>query len=138
VTWTDDPLEFGYVLARLPDGGWWHLHFARGGASYPCQLLGRTTNVLGCLQRFAAGAVATSRRFTLTLDGEGVVLLDDAPLDFTWADIPASVAFQQSVVPELYANLAFQEAASEVIRHERHLRVVVAGRTTENAAHQSC
>lgn len=125
--WGDDPLEYGYVLARPTEGGWWHLHFARGGASYPCRLLGRPTDILACVQRFAAGAVATSPRFVLTLDGEGVELPDAAPLDFSWAGGPAAADFQRAVVPVLNDSSAFQLAASEVVLSQRHLRVVASG-----------
>src|SRR5580704_9952937 len=74
MTWDEDPLEYGYILDRLFGGGWWHLHFGRAGWLYQCNLLGRRTDVLACLQRFAAGAVAVPPRFVLTLDGEGVEL----------------------------------------------------------------
>ena len=125
--WGDDPLVYGYVLARPPEGGWWHLHFARGGASYRCRLLGQPTDVLACVQRFAAGAVATSPRFVLTLDGEGVELSDAAPLDFAWAGGPEAADFQRAVVPALHDSPAFQAAAAMVVRSQRHLRVVASG-----------
>jgi hypothetical protein len=134
VGWGDDPLEYGYVLDRLPEGGWWHLHFARSGVSYPCRLLGRPSDILACVQRFAAGAVATSPRFVLTLDGDGVELPDAAPLDFAWAAGAAGADFQRAIVPLLHASTAFQAAAAEVVRYQRHLRVVASGRATDAAA----
>lgn len=132
MTWDEDSLEYGYVLVRLADGGWWHLHFGRSDWKYHCGLLGRCTRVLACVQRFAAGAVARSPQFLLTLDGEGVDLsAADAGLDFDWGDQsadPESLAealhFQRGVMPLLYDSPAFQRAAAEVVSHLRHLRVV--------------
>ncbi len=114
--WGDDSLEFGYFVARPSEGGWWHLHFARGKASYPCRLLGRPTDILACFQRFTVGAVATSPQFVLTLDGDSVELSVAMPLDFAWAGTPAADDFQRTVVPALHESLTFQAAVSEVIR----------------------
>lgn len=138
MTWDEDTLEYGYVLDRIAGGGWWHLHFGRSGWSYRCELLGRGTDILACIQKFAASAVAESTRFLLTLDGEGVELPEGADgLDFRWGDRPAdpelaSVArhFQQEVMPLLYGSAAFQRAAAEVVARRRYLRVVAAGKLT--------
>jgi hypothetical protein len=130
LTWDDDALEYGYVLARPSEDCWWHMHFGRCWASYPCELLGRPTDILACLQWFATGVVAKSPRFLLTLDGEGVeVPAGVPPMDFTWAGAGASEAahFQQLVMPLLYDSPAFQSAAAEVVRSQRHLRVVTPG-----------
>jgi hypothetical protein len=132
----EDILEYGYVLNRIDGGGWWHLHFGRSGWSYRCDLLGRRTNILACVQQFAAGAVAVSPRFLLTLDGEGVELSQaEAGLDFRWGNRPAdpelataAPRFQREVMPLLYASLAFQRAAAEVVARQRHLRVTPSGK----------
>ena len=126
MTWDHDALEFGHVVARPLEGGWWHLHFGRQ-ASYWCELLGRPTEVVACLQWFAAGAVTRSLRFVLTLDGEGVELPPDGPpVDFAWvyaADSSEAAHFQRSVVPLLYDSSAFQSAVAAVVSSQRHLRV---------------
>ena len=136
MTWDEDTLEYGYVLDRIAGGGWWHLHFARSNGFYHCDLFGRACNVLACVQRFAAGAVAESPRFLLTLDGEGVELPDlEARLDFAWGDRPAdperaivAQRFQREVMPLLHASPAFQRAVAEVVMHGRHLRAVAPGK----------
>ena len=131
MTWDDDTLEYGYVLARPPEGGWWHLHFGRCAVCYPCELLGRPTDILACLQWFAAWAVTKSPQFLLTLDGEGVNLPAAVPPpDFAWgrgADPSEAAHFQRSVMPLLYDSPVFQSAAAEVVRSQRHLRVVTSG-----------
>src|SRR5207247_2076508 len=87
MNWEEDNLEYGYVLDRIEGGGWWHLHFGRSNWSYLCDLLGRPTDILTCVQQFAVGALALSPRFLLTLDGEGVKLPEeDAGLDCRWGD----------------------------------------------------
>ena len=63
MTWDDDALHYGYVVARLPDGGWWHLHFGRAAIEYHCDLLGRRTNVFAGVQHFDPGVVARSPRY---------------------------------------------------------------------------
>ena len=124
-------LEYGYVLTRLPDGSWWHLHVGRSGCHYHCELLGRNTNILACLQRFAAGGLAESPPFLLTLDGEGVELSDLAVgLDFQWPGcLEADAAhFQQEVLPLLHRSVAFQRAAAEVVARQQHLGMVAPGK----------
>ena len=136
MSWDEDTLEYGYVLDRPADGGWWHLHFGRSGWSYHCDLLGRRTGILACVQRFAAGAAALSPRFLLTLDGEGVDLSGaDARLDCGWGQRPSDAElaaaarhFQREVLPLLYDSPAFQRATAEVVARGRHLRVVASGK----------
>jgi hypothetical protein len=136
MVWDEDTLEYGYVLDRIAGGGWWHLHFGRSGWSYHCDLLGRRTKILASVERFAAGAVAESPRFLLTLDGEGVGLTEaEAGLDFRWGDRPAdplvaaeALHFQREIMPLLYDSPAFQRAAAEVVARQRHLRVVASGK----------
>src|SRR5437764_1237749 len=53
--WDQDFLVYGYVLSQVAGGGWWHLHFGRSGWDYNCELLGCRTDILACVQRFAAG-----------------------------------------------------------------------------------
>jgi hypothetical protein len=136
MTWDADLLEYGYVLDRPSDGGWWHLHFGRSAQFYHCDLLGRRTDILASVQRFAAGAVAESPRFILTLDGEGVELAEaEAGLDFRWGDRPAdpelvaeALHFQREIMPLVYDSAAFQRAAAEVVARQRHRRLVASGK----------
>ena len=117
MSWDDDSLEYGYVVTRLADGSWWHLHFGRGGASYACELLGRPTDILACLQWFAAWAVAKSGQSLLTLDGERVESAADGPvLDFRWPDDLEATHFQRAVMPLLDNSEAFESAVREVVR----------------------
>ena len=122
MSWDDDSLEYGYLVARMGEGGWWHMHFGRCEASYDCELLGRPTNILACLRWFAAWAVPKSEQFLLTLDGERVESAADGPaLDFRWPDDLEAAHFQQEVMPLLYVSEAFQSAASEVVRCQKPL-----------------
>jgi hypothetical protein len=139
MNWDEDTLEYGYVLDRIAGGGWWHLHFGRSGWSYQCDLLGCRTDILACIQRFAAGAVAESPRYLLTLDGEGVELSEaEAGLDFRWGDctadqglVAAARHFQRQIMPLLYESPAFQRAVAEVVVCQRHLLVVASGKLAE-------
>ena len=87
-------------------------------------------------QRFAAGAVARSPQFLLTLDGEGVELaVDKAELTFGWGRLPADAEFvaeslhlQREIMPLLYNSSAFQQAVAEIVARQRHLRVVAWGK----------
>jgi hypothetical protein len=134
--WDESPLEYGYVLDRTSDRGWWHLHFGRSGWSYDCELLGRRTNVLACLQLFALGGVVRSPRFFLTLDGEGVgSAAEEARLVYTWGSRPEDAGlvgearrFQQEVMPRLYDSPAFQQAAAKIVARQQHLRMAVPGK----------
>jgi hypothetical protein len=136
MTWDEDTLEYGYVLDRPAGGVWWHLHFGRSAWSYHCDLLSRRTEMLACVQRFAARAIAASPWFLLTLDGEGVELPEtDAGLDFQWGDRPAdpdlaaeALHFQREVMPLLNDSPAFQRAVAEVVARQRHLRLVASGK----------
>ena len=88
--WDEDALEHGYVLRRLPEGGWWHLHFARSGLEYHCELLRSCTRMLAAIQRHAHGEHLPSQFFVLTLDGEGVSEPDEVlRMDFDWGLKPA-------------------------------------------------
>jgi hypothetical protein len=139
VKWDEESLECGYVLARPPEGGWWHLHFGRSDMSYHCELLGRRTDILACIQWFIAGAIAKSPQFILTLDGEGVELAPNEPrLDFasgqgtTASEVLADAHyFQREVMPLLYDSPPFQRAAAEVVRCQQHLRVVTLGQLVQ-------
>jgi hypothetical protein len=115
VNWDEDPLEYGYVLDRTPDGGWWHLHFALGRVSYPCQLLGCVTNILACVQRFGAGATINSPQFVLTLDGQEVRPANSAPLDFDWAKTAEAADFQRVIVPKLHQSRTFQDGLCMIV-----------------------
>jgi hypothetical protein len=136
MTWDDDSLEYGYIVTRPPDGGWWHLHFGRAAVAYDCELLGRQTDVLAVVQHFAAGAAARSPQYVLTLDGEGVERsMSDLKLDFRWDrdaddDQLAGDArhFQREVMPLVHDSPAMQHAVAEIVHRDRHLRLVAAGK----------
>src|SRR5262249_27305450 len=97
-----------------------------------CDLLGRRTTIVACVQRFTAGAIPQSPRFFITLDGEGVELpASEGVLDCEWgrwsgdADLIAvALHFQSEVMPWLHDCSAFQRAAAEVVTRQRHLRLV--------------
>ncbi len=139
--WDYDKLDYGYVLHRLPDGAWWHLHFARSGLEYDCQLLRGATLVLAAVQCFAAGVLAVSEQFVLTLDGEGVELPDEALLlDFDWGCKPDDSklqadarAFQQNVMPLLHDSRDFQKAVWEIVDRQQHLRMVASDKLEPRA-----
>lgn len=132
LTWDDDSLDCGYIAHRLPDGAWWHIHFACSGLDYYCELLRRRTLILAAVQCFAPGVVAVSDRFILTLDGEGVNLPDESLLlDFRWGREPNDLklqsearAFQQEVMPLLHESRNFQKAVWEIVHRQQHLRMV--------------
>jgi hypothetical protein len=136
VLWDEDALEFGYVLDRPSTGGWWHLHFGRADWVYHCKLLGRDIDILACIRRFGAGAVAQSASFLLTLDGEGVELsAEQTGLNFRWGEDSEGMelatearSFQREVVPLLFDSSVFQQAAAEIVSAQRYLRVVEAGK----------
>jgi hypothetical protein len=138
VTWDENSLEYGYVLSRASEGGWWHLHFGRSSWVYHCELLARRTDVLVCVQRFSVGAMAQSPRFLLTLDGEGVELsAEEVEMDFRWgqrpevADLVAeALHFQREIMPLLHDNSAFQQAAAEIVARQRYSRVAASGKLT--------
>jgi hypothetical protein len=117
MTPNDNPLNYGYILARLPSGDWWHLHFGRAAAPYDCLLLGRQTNIFACIQQFGPGVVARTPQFILTLDGSSV----DRPvcelaLNFDWDQLSTDAAhFQESVMPLLYTSANMQRAIRNVI-----------------------
>lgn len=133
-TWEDDSLDYGYIVYRLPEGAWWHIHFARSGMEYDCELLLRNTPILAQVQCFAPGAIAVSEQFILTLDGEGVKLPDEALLlDFGWGMKPDDPklqsdarAFEQNVMPLLHDSKNFQKAVWEIVDRQQHLRMVAA------------
>ena len=87
---------------------------------------------MACVQRFAAGAVARSPKFILTLDGEGVEFPDEVLLlDFDWGRTPnkakmqaEALDFQQVVMPLLHSNRDFQTAVWEIVQNQQHLRMV--------------
>jgi hypothetical protein len=118
MTSNDDPLNYGYILTRLPNGDWWHLHFGRAAAPYDCLLLGRQTNIFACLQQFGPGAVARTPQVILTLDG----LIVDRPvsevaLNFDWDQASADAEhFQEFVMPLLYNCAHMQRALRDVIK----------------------
>lgn len=136
MTWDDDSLEYGYVVTRPPDGGWWHLHFGRAAVAYDCELLGRRSEVFAVVQHFGAGAVARSPQYVLTLDGEGVDRpARDLGLDCRWgrdagdAELADDARrFQREVMPLLYDSPAMQGALAEIVNRGRHLRWVAPGR----------
>ncbi|HEX5271814.1 MAG TPA: hypothetical protein VFW33_15055 [Gemmataceae bacterium] len=129
-------MDYGYVLDRLPEGGWWHMHFGRSRWVYRCELLDRETDMLACVRRFGVGAVAQSPRFLLTLDGEGVELpADGAGVDYRWGQHGerAKLAddagyFQREVMPLLHDSPEFQRAVAAVVSGQRHWRVVAVGK----------
>lgn len=129
--WDQDVLEYGYVLHRTSEGGWWHGHFGRSAISYRCELLGRQTSVVLLLQHFGPGGAALSRQFLLTLDGEGLDLpVEDLRLDFRWGNDPQDTKltaeakhFQQEVMPLLHGNSQFQHSIAEVVHRQRYTRV---------------
>jgi hypothetical protein len=136
MTWDEDALEYGYVVERPPAGGWWHLHFGRAAAEYECALLGRATNILGCVQLFSRGAVRQSAQYLLTLDGEGIEHpAGDLRLDYSWgrdandAELSAEARhFQHEVMPLLYESEAMQRAVAEIVHRRQHLRLIAPGR----------
>jgi hypothetical protein len=137
-TWDDDSLDYGYMVHRLPDGGWWHLHFARSGLEYHCELLERNTTILASIQCFALGAIAKSEQFILTLDGEGVELPDQVlQLDFDWGRSPevakSGRAFQHKVMPLLHDSRNFQRAVWEIVDFRQHLRMVASAKIDPKA-----
>lgn len=135
-TWADDFLEYGYVVEHPPTGGWWHIHFARAAFIYHCELLGRSTNVVACVQHFARGCVRQSAQYLLTLDGEGIEYpTDQIRLDFSWGQdtknanlIAEAQRFQREVMPLIYECGAMQQAVAEIVRHHHHLRLVSPGK----------
>lgn len=130
--WDEDALDYGYVLRSLPEGGWWHVLFARSGLEYRCELLGHSTRILAAIQRFARGASSASETFVLTLDGEGISEPDDVlRLDFDWGKKPADVrlqaearSFQTLVMPLLHDSESFQRAAWEIVDYHQHRQMV--------------
>ena len=136
MSWDEDSLDYGYVLARPLDGGWWHLHFGRSDRTYQSGLLGRRTDILASVQRFSAGAMAQSVRFLLTLDGEGVeVSAEELVLDCRWdghsefAELTHQAQhLQQEIMPLLKNSPVFQMAAAEIVARQRYLQVIAPGR----------
>jgi hypothetical protein len=107
------------------------MHFGRSKWEYPSSILGCHTRVLAVVQRFAAGAVAASPQFTITLDGEGVDLTaEELALDFGWEDREAASAFQTEIMPLLSASPLFRLALSALVEKQQHLRLVEPGRLT--------
>ena len=138
-TWDDDDLQYGYVLERLADGKWWHLHIGRMAIEYDCELLGRKTNLLFSIQLFSSGCVLQSSTFLLTLDGEGIERLPaGVDLGYYWGrdtqdeDLIAEAKhFQAEVMPLLHASEAMQHAVAEIIYRRRHLRLVTPDKLLE-------
>jgi hypothetical protein len=130
---SEDALDYGYVVDRLPDHSWWHMHFGRSAWWYQCALLGRRTNVMASLQWFAPGVKKIGSPFILTLDGEGVGMNQTKlKLDFHW-DMDSQVRaegieFQQQVMPLLYDSPEFQKAVVRIIKQLKHLRRIEPGR----------
>ena len=136
MTWDSNSLDYGYVVERLPDGEWWHMHFGRAAVEYDCELLGRRSNVFAQVQHFRAGVVAKSPLYLLTLDGEGI----DCPtselgLDFRWSGIVGAPdlaeearRFQLEVMPLLRESEAMQRAVMTIIQSRRYLHLVALGK----------
>ena len=123
--WNEDALEYGYVVTKLPTGEWWHMHFGRIATEYTCELLGIRTNVVTVIRAFAAGGVARSPQFVITLDGE---ILDepiaDLNINFDWGGKDSNEKLrahakllQTNVVPLLYENSHYHEVVSNIIRN---------------------
>lgn len=133
MSWDDDALDYGYVVTRLPGGGWWHLHFGRADVEYDCQLLGRSTDVLALVQRFGTGCVRLSPRYLLTLDGEGVP--SEIPLNTNWDQLGNgeqnagdAAHFQTAIMPLLYDSGAMQQALASLVEHGQHHRLIANGK----------
>jgi len=107
--------EYGDVLDRCPNGCWWHLHFGRLSWSYECALLGRNTNVVAGIQKFAAGGVAQSPLFLLDLEGKNLELKDGEKVEWSWMDVELATHFQQEIMPLLHDSRSFQQALARVI-----------------------
>jgi hypothetical protein len=129
IDWAEDHLRYGYVIARLPDREWWHMHLGRSEViEYDCALLGERTDVFAVVQRLAPGCVARSQQFVLTLDGEGVDRrIADLRVDFGWeVDANATAAgrrFQAEVMPLLYDSAPMQTALAAVVQRGRYLQM---------------
>ncbi|MEX2214549.1 MAG: hypothetical protein WD768_10500 [Phycisphaeraceae bacterium] len=125
-------MDYGYVVARSPDDGWWHMHFGRGTVEYDCEMLGRCTNIFAVVQHLERGGVAKSPQYILTLDGEGVDRpVSDLALDFLWSGIAGvpgfadeAIRFQQEVIPLLHSSEPMQLAVATIVQSDRHLRLV--------------
>ena len=133
MAWDDDHLKYGYVITRLPEGDWWHMHFGRAALRYQCELLGRETDVFASIHRFARGCIARSPQFVLTLDGEGVDLpISELSLDCHWdsdEEVSADAKhFQASIMPLVYDSPAMQGAVAELVRAGRYVRRVAPGK----------
>lgn len=104
-----DKLTHGVVLTRLHAGEWWHGHLVRSNLQYDCALLGRPTTMLFAVQRFSTGAVATSDRFLLTLDAEGIADPSHVQCTGNWGEHSgtdheqaAARTIRETVMPLLY------------------------------------
>ena len=80
---------------------------------------------------FAKYAVRQLGPFILTLDGEGI---DSAAtkIDFKW-DIDSAMArealyFQREIIPLIYDSDGFQSAVLEIVKNQRHLRIIAASK----------
>ena len=117
-------LNYGLVLTRLPHHEWWHGHFGRSSLCYDCEILGRATTILFVVQKFGRGGTLESKRFYLTLDGEGIADSTDVQITFDWGERSgtiqekaAAMRIRQTVVPLLQDYRQFQKAVWFVVDH---------------------
>lgn len=126
--WDEHPLDYGYIVTRLPSGAWWHMHFGRSAVNYHCELLGRMSNVLAAIQLLQAGVTTVTPRFLLTLDAEGVELSpNELRMNYRWnlksdcADMNAeALHFQQEIMPLIYDSETFQKTVRHIVEKQAY------------------
>lgn len=129
--WDEHPLDYGYIVTRLDSGAWWHMHFGRSALNYPCELLGRASNILASIQLLKAGVNTVPPRFMLTLDAEGVELSpNELRMNYRWnmdckspemnAD---ALHFQQEIMPLIYDSELFQTTVRHIVEKQAYLRM---------------
>ena len=131
--WSADALDYGYVLWRLESGEWWHCHIGRSGLEYECELLGRRTNLLVQVVKYAAGCNPRSGHFVLTLDGEGIE--DATRIDFRWTKgsytnphiepgwATEAEHIQEFVIPLLLDGPEFGWVLWYIINHQQYPKI---------------
>jgi len=127
--WEENALEYGFIVTRLPSGAWWHMHFGRSTLNYPCELLGRKSNILLSIQLLSPGCVTISPRFLLTLDAQGVEISPtELRIDFHWGKDPVSHElradaqhFQQEIMPLIYDSDPMQSAVRHIVEKQAYL-----------------